>query len=89
MELEEGDYLVGVEIVEKDVTRTIGGDDQTAVKGVRTSSISGADTLASNDSISDTGLKWSVGSCPGEGVAQRQLRRRQRRIPFLFSRRSG
>ena len=40
-----------VELVEKDVTRIIGGDEQIRVKGVRASSISGADTLESNDSI--------------------------------------
>jgi type VI secretion system secreted protein VgrG len=40
-----------VALVDKDVTRIIGGDDQTSVQGIRTSSIAGADSLASSDSI--------------------------------------
>jgi uncharacterized protein involved in type VI secretion and phage assembly len=40
-----------VELVEKDVTRIIGGDEQVSVKGVRVSTVSGADTFSSDDSI--------------------------------------
>jgi type VI secretion system secreted protein VgrG len=40
-----------VELVEKDATRIIGGDEQVSVKGVRVSTVSGADTFSSDDSI--------------------------------------